>query len=57
MRNCGELVEVKRPNTDINNHGDIVQLFHGTVREVLKNPTEAAGPFHMKDISGTTWNV
>ena len=51
MRNCGELVEVKRSKRDIN-HGDVVQLFHETVREFLKDPTEAAGPFHMKDYSG-----
>ena len=55
MRKCGELVEVKYPNKDINTQGGIVQLFHETVREFLKNPTEAAGPFHMnhmKDNSG-----
>ena len=52
MRYCGELVEVKSPNKDINNHGDIVQLFHETVREFLKDPSEAAGPFHMTDKSG-----
>ena len=52
IRNCGELVEVKRANKDINNHGDIVQLFHETVREFLKDPSGAAGPFHMRDNSG-----
>ena len=44
-------MQVKRPNKNIN-HGDIVQLFHETVREFLKDPTGAAGPFHMKDNLG-----
>ena len=57
MRNCGELVEVKHPteravespNLD---PGDVVQLFHETVREFLKDPTKAAGPFDMEEILG-----
>ena len=57
MRNCGGLVEIKRPNksaavnSDID-HGDVVQLFHETVREFLKDTTGAAAPFQMKENSG-----
>lgn len=57
MRNCGELVEVKHPikraveppNLD---PGDVVQLFHETVREFLKDPTKSAAPFDMEEILG-----
>ena len=57
MRNCGELVEVKSlveravetPDLD---PGDVVQLFHETVREFLKDPTRAAAPFDMVEILG-----
>ena len=57
MRNCGEFVEVKRPiaraveSSDVDS-GDVVQLFHETVREFLKDPTGAAAPFDMKEILG-----
>ena len=57
MRNCGEFVEVKHPTTravessDVDS-GDVVQLFHETVREFLKDPTGAAAPFDMKEILG-----
>lgn len=57
MRNCGELVEVKHPieraveSSDID-PGDVVQLFHETVREFLKEPTRAAAPFDMKERLG-----
>ena len=57
MRNCGEFVEVKRPiaravkSSEIGS-GDVVQLFHETVREFLKDPTGAAAPFDMKEILG-----
>ncbi len=57
MRNCGEFVEVKHPveraieSSDVD-HGDVVQLFHETVREFLKNPTGIAAPFDMKEILG-----
>ena len=57
MRNCGELVEVKHPvqravessNVD---PGDVVQLFHETVREFLKDPKGPAAPFYMKTMLG-----
>ncbi len=57
MRNCGELVEVKHPieraveSSDVD-PGDVVQLFHETVREFLKDPTRAAAPFDMKERLG-----
>lgn len=57
MRNCGELVEVKRPiertveNSDVD-PGDIVQLFHETVREFLKDLNQAEAPFDMKEVLG-----
>jgi len=57
MRNCGELVEVKHPieraveSSDVD-PGDVVQLFHETVREFLKDPTRAAAPFDMKERMG-----
>ena len=57
MRNCGEFVEVKHPiagavePSDVDS-GDVVQLFHETVREFLKDPTGVAAPFDMKEILG-----
>ena len=57
MRNCGELAEVKHPiertveSSDVD-PGDVVQLFHETVREFLKDPTRAAAPFDMKERLG-----
>lgn len=57
MRNCGELVEVKHPieravkSSDVD-PSDVVQLFHETVREFLRDPTGAAAPFDMKEILG-----
>ena len=57
MRNCGELVEVKRPMertveySDVD-PGGIVQLFHETVREFLEDLNRAAAPFDMKENLG-----
>ena len=57
MRNCGAFVEVKHPiaraveSSDVDS-GDVVQLFHETVREFLKDPTGAAAPFDMKETLG-----
>lgn len=57
MRNCGELVEVKHPiertveSSDVDSV-DVVQLFHETVREFLKDPTGVAAPFEMKETLG-----
>ena len=61
MSNSGELVEVKRSRQsttasadvpqDISSE-DIVQLFHETVREVLKDSNKLATPFHMEEIRG-----
>ena len=57
MRNCGELVEVKHPaerareSSDIDS-GDVVQLFHETVREFLKDSNGIAAPFEMKETLG-----
>lgn len=57
MRNCGELVEVKHPlervveSSDVD-PGDVVQLFHETVREFLKDPSGAAAPFDVKERLG-----
>ena len=57
MRNCGELAEVKRPleravESSTVDSGDVVQLFHETVREFLKDPTRVAAPFDMKERLG-----
>lgn len=57
MRNCGELVEVKHPTeraveSSVVDPGDVVQLFHESVREFLKDPTMAAAPFNMEETLG-----
>ena len=61
MSNCGELVEVKRSpqrattSAEVSPYissEDIVQLFHETVREFLKDSTKLANPFHMEEIRG-----
>ena len=57
MSNCGELVEVKRSrqrataSPDVSSE-DVVQLFHETVREFLKDSKKLASPFHMEETRG-----
>ena len=61
MSNCGELVEVKRSrqsaaaspdvSPDVSSE-NVVQLFHETVREFLKDPNRLATPFHMEETRG-----
>lgn len=57
MSNCGELVEIKHPferagKSPNEDPGDVVQLFHETVREFFKDPNRAARPYDMEERLG-----